>query len=304
MTYVADRLGDSPPMLPGVFGCREHAARIGAGKGKWFRIDTRPIILPNDPRAPIIQLAILVFYPGIVFNHTFDALFRIEGSMLKTDKGPVQFAFPIDERCVTQEMIDAAADFIVSGGLTKIAPNVGHDWSELLLGTSSAAAAGSTFGWIGTAAGAAVGFIKSAFSVFGSQEYDDPDAIKAHHGRLSGAYNKRGIRWHYSTDDRDHRCAVLWFAPANGDYTIIEGAQRLWQKLGKPWPGAQPPPAPARPPPPRPMPTVRPPTWSPAAPRLIQRPTKKSNISPAAIALLAAAAVGVALLATRKPEVS
>ena len=304
MTYVRNEaLGDSPPAMPGVFGCREHAARVGAGKGKWFRIDTRPIILPNDPRAPIIQLAILVFYPGIVFNHTFDALFRIEGSMLKTDKGPVQFAFPIDEKCVTQEMIDAAADFITTGGLTKIAPNVGHDWSELLLGTSSGAAAGSTFGWIGTAAGAAVGFIKSAFSVFGSQEYDDPDALKAHHGRQSRAYDKRGIRWHYSTDDRDHRCAVLWFAPAAGDYTIVEGAQRLWQKLGKPWPGAQPSPTPARPPP-RPPQPVRTPASSPAAPRFVPRPAKKSNISPATVAILAAAAVGVVLLATRKQEVS
>jgi hypothetical protein len=304
MTYIAQpSLGDSTSMLPGMFACREHAARVAAGKGKSFRIDSRPIILPNDPRAPIVQLAILLFYPGIVFNHTFDALFRIEGSMLKTDKGPVQFAFPLDEKCVTQEMIDAAVDFIRSGGLTKIAPNVGHDWSELLLGTSSAAAAGSTFGWIGTAAGAAVGFLKSAFSVFGSQEYDDPDAIKGHHTRLSGAYNKRGIRWHYSTDDRDDRCAVLWFSPASGEYTIVEGAQRLWQKLGKPWPGAQPSPAPARPPP-RPVQPLRPPAAAPAVQRFVSRPAKKSNISPGTVAVLAAVAIGVALLATRKQEVS
>src|SRR2546430_15216840 len=75
---------------PGILTCGNHPARVGK-----THIDDRQIITPEDPRAKTVEMAIMLFFPRLLFNHTFDALFRPEGSVLKTDKGPVIFAVPL-----------------------------------------------------------------------------------------------------------------------------------------------------------------------------------------------------------------
>jgi hypothetical protein len=313
--YVHDALAGSDPFpegkhpalqTPGMFICRSHPARIGAGKGKFFKIDMRPIMTPQDPRAQAVEMAILLLFPGIIFNHSFDALFKPKGSVLMTDKGRVAFAFPLDEKCVTDEMIDIAANFVRTGGLQKLVPNAAKSADMILTEAGSGAAAGAVLGKIGIAAGAVIGALKGMFSFFGDQEYDPPDPIKPFYNAINRVRIQRGIHWHYSDDDRDDDCVILWFEQ-KGQYNIVEAAERLFRKLGQKWPGDQKPAAPKAAPaqaasaPPQPAPPLRP-TPPPRRPMAPRRSAQKRG-SHTGIVLLVAAALGALLIIHRRKEV-
>jgi hypothetical protein len=206
-----------------------------------------PVVPKTDPRAGGIELAIMLFWPDLIWNHQFDKRFIAIGNLLANKETPLLFAFPLDQLAVTDEMIDHAIGLLKSGKLQKIQEESGISVSQALTETASyAAAGGQVGGWIGAGVGAAIGALKSIFSFgFGHKEWDTPDELDDYVKKMQQIRGKGDLCWHFSHGDDGKGCAYLWIGPCKRDvrgasaprtnptpaYTLLDGLLRLKAKL-------------------------------------------------------------------------
>lgn len=252
-----------------------------------------PMIWGDDYRAPMTELAITLFYPLMLYNHTVDAVFQPNGSLIVSKKpaheilpkycfdvsggfpgsaqlgckiameqtfgdAPLQFAFPWDQKTVSEDMLQQAYQFIKSGQAQGLVNQAGPNTAGSIakwIGTGTAAAtalgigagAGSVVPGLGTAIGAAVGGLVGLFSsMFGDQEYDLPEGLKAYSAknqqlRTASGLDYRYDVWSYNPFNENQvwsNCMSVSFDAPRGQYTIYEAGVKLFQMLGKDLPVA------------------------------------------------------------------
>jgi len=182
----------------------------------------------NDPRGPEAALAITIFYPTVIWNHTFNSLFIPRGSLLTGRIVPTVFAFPLDAKVVTDDMISLAIDAIKAGKFDSVVSSSGLTMNAVIGKMADYGSQGwKKAGPVGAVVGAWIGGIASWFTgVFGKQEWDAPDDLESYVNQNTKLRTQAGINFRYSHGDRGRLCAVLHI-DAKGQYTVMEA----WNKI-------------------------------------------------------------------------
>lgn len=208
------------------------------------RLLARPPITPDDPRSPVFDAALRLFFPDYVIdpmgNFLHSASPKIDhGKLVQAGTGSMTIdgPFPYWEKFVTEKMVDFAVQFLKTDGFGD--PSVARHFnlSDTLW---QGAGAGLQAGKGGVMAAAAAATVSVIVNVFSSLFGGDPEPpawltkllqMKALRGDTSpkGAPSFRSVRPGGSMAARS--CPIAWVNP-KGSYDLFTGYDEVMKRMG------------------------------------------------------------------------